>query len=310
MVRLIWRLPWIGLLLVGCSLPAVGGGAPTLAPPLVFTGLDPASLGPHHARFSLQFDGQDSWSYVVTTRASDQLLERSLHIEGVEGARNPGDVRMVSDGQVSRMVGPGTQGSCLQYPSDLDVSVRFLDPDDILPVEAFREPLVNLGDEQVAGWNTVHYVMLQSELDGWQGVTVGLWHQPDFNGILRYDLEAEGWDPFFEAGWGQLQGSYQVLALEPQTIEPIAGCETSLPLPADRQRLVVLPGVVAFESGMTLDALSAHFRQQLPADGWQTLAEEVRSSGAVVLSYWREGESLDVTIRDMGDYRRIELLRE
>jgi hypothetical protein len=29
-----------------------------------------------------------------------------------------------------------------------------------------------------------------------------------------------------------------------------------------------------------------------------------------VLSYWREGESLDVTIRDMGDFRRVELLRE
>jgi hypothetical protein len=307
--RALWILP-VALVLAACTLPAVGGGTPTLAPPLAYRGLDSSILGSHQAEFRLQFDGDQSWSYRVTTRVSDQLLERSLHIEGVEGARNPGDVRLVSDGQVSRMIGPGTNEGCLQYPSDLDVSVKFLAPDDVLPVDDFREPLVSLGQEQVAGWNTIHFVMIQAELDGWQDVTVGLWHQPDFEAVLRYDLAAEGWDPFFEAGYGRLTGSYQVIELGPQAIEPITGCEPDLPLPADRQRLVILPGVVAFESGMSLEALSAHFRQQLPQAGWQTLVEEDRSSGAVVLSYWREGESLDVTIRDMGDFRRVELLRE
>jgi hypothetical protein len=298
------------LLLSGCRGALPIGSEPTLSVPLAFEGVDETALGPHAASFEVHFESDDPWTYSVDTRLGDGALERSLHIEGVSDARNPGDVRMVAENGVKRMSGPGTADECLRFPESLDVNLSFLGPDDVLPPDGFQEPLVAIAQEAVAGRASTHYAMLQGELDGWQDVQVGLWIDGKTGAVLRYDLAATGWDPFFGAGYGQLQGRYQVETLGPQSIEPIAGCQINYPLPDRLENLVKLPGVVAFETTMTLDETADFFRNGLEADGWEPLQAEERSSGAIVLSYRREGEALDVTIREMDDRTKVELLSD
>lgn len=298
------------VLLTGCRGLLPGSEDATLDAPLVFEGTDEAALGPHAAVFDLSFDSDDSWVYSVRTRTSETAVERSLHIEGVSDARNPGDVRMVAEGGVSRMSGPGTDNECLRFPETMDVNLSFLGPDDVLLPSAFREPLVAIAQEDIAGRASTHYAMLQDELDGWQDVQVGLWIDNETGAVLRYDLAATGWDPFFGAGYGRIEGRYQVESLGPQSIEPIEGCQVDYPLPDQVEGLVKLPGVVAFETPMSVDDVAAFYRSALESAGWRRQGEEERSSGAVVLSYRREAESLDVTIRETARGTRVELLTD
>jgi hypothetical protein len=295
-------------MLASCGGPMPDSGEPTLSAPLAFEGIDESALGPHAASFDLSFDCDDPWSYSIRTRASDSAVEHSLHIDGVSDARNPGDVRMVTEGGVSRMRGPGTDEECLLFPDAMNVNLSLLTPDDVLMPSAFHEPLVAIGQEAVAGRSTTHYAMLQDELDGWQDIQVGLWIDDETGSVLRYDLVASGWDPFFGAGYGRIEGSYRVESLEPQKVEPIAGCQIDYPLPDQVEGLVKLPGVVAFETALTVEDTVAFYRQALAAAGWNSEQEEASGSGAVVLSYRREGESLDVTIRGTDNGTKVELL--
>ncbi|MGA9533473.1 MAG: hypothetical protein WBR18_12215 [Anaerolineales bacterium] len=295
-------------LLTSCRGLAPKSDAPTLSEPFTFNGMDESALGPHAANFDLSFDSDDPWAYSVRTRVSEDALERALHIDGVSDARNPGDVRMVTESGISRMRGPGTEDECLRFPDTMNVNLSFLNPDDVLLPGAFREPLVAIDQEPIAGRSATHFAMLQDELDGWQEVQVGLWIDNESGAVLRYDLAASGWDPFFGGGFGRMEGSYQVESLGSQTIEPIAGCQVGYPLPDQVEGLVKLPGVVAFETPMTVDDTVAFYRDALVAAGWNRDQEEARSSGAVVLSYRREGESINVTIRDTGNRTKVELL--
>lgn len=297
-------------LLAGCRGLLPGGGEPTLSAPLTYDGLDESALGPHAARFDLSFDSDDPWTYSVASRMDESALERSLHIDGVSDARNPGDVRMVAEGGVSRMIGPGTDNECLRFPESMDVNLSFLGPDDVLAPSAFREPLVAIDQEPVAGRAATHYAMLQSELDGWEDVQVGLWLDDETGAVLRYDLAASGWDPFFGAGYGRIEGSYQVESLGPQTIEPIEGCQIDLPLPDQVDNLVKLPGVIAFDTAIGIEEMADFYRGRLEAAGWNSVQDERSGSGSVVLSYRRQDETLNVTIRSLAGRTKVELLTD
>ena len=276
----------------------------------VYQGMNQESLGPYHARFRLQFESQDSWLYQVETKVSEGAMERSLHIEGVSDARNPGDVRMVSRGQESRMRGPGTDEQCLRFPRSMEMNVTFLGPDDVMPPSEFVEPLVPLEESRLAGRQTMQYALVQDELGRWQEVRLGIWLEQGSNALLRYELNAQGFDPYFGAGFGTLSGSYEVLEIGPQSIDPIDGCEIELPLPSQRDGLVRLPGVVAFETSLGLEETVSFYREALQEAGWQPLTEEERGSGAIVISYRKGAARLDVTIRSMEDGTRVELLTE
>lgn len=304
----------LGLILIGlmagCRGLVPGSGEPTLSAPVAFDGLDESAVGPHAASFDLRFDSDDPWTYSVDTRLAEASLERSLHIDGVSDARNPGDVRMVAEGGVSRMRGPGTDNECLRFPETMDVNLSFLGPDDVLAPSAFREPFVAIDQEPVAGRAATHYAMLQSELDGWQDVQVGLWLDDETGAVLRYDLAASGWDPFFGAGYGRVEGSYRVESLGPQVIEPIAGCQIDLPLPERVDNLVQLPGVIAFETDIGIEEVATFYRGELGAAGWNPVQDERSGSGSVVLSYRREAETLNVTIRSVAGKTKVELLTD
>lgn len=303
----------IAAALSACAGSLVGGPPSTDQPPQAlegYEGIDPDRLGAHANEFELVFESEDSWRYEIVTRFGESATERALRVEGVEDALNPGDVRMVTEGGVSRMIGPGTEGQCLQFPEDMGVNIPFLNPDDVLPPDSFEEPLVGMGREQIGGQPAEQYALVQSELDRWEEVQLGLWIAPASGAVMRYQFQATGWDPFFSGGWGRISGDFSVAEIGPQAVEPVTGCEVALPLPEEHRSLVVLPGVVAFETPLGLRAVTDFYLHQLQGTDWRRLSQEDRASGAVVLRYRQGPRSLDVTIRQMDDHTRVELLTE
>lgn len=307
----IWiYLSLLGLALsAGCSLGSAGV-TPTAAPKADYQGLAQVPFDQFVTQFDLRFEGDPGWQYQLTTRRSGEIVERQLQVEGVDDTRAPGDVRMVTNDGVTRMRGEGTEGRCLQFPEDMSVNITLLSPDDILPPEDFIQPLTLLGQEEVAGFDTDHYVLQQAELDGWQQVQVGLWFSKVGGAVVKHELEASGWDPYFGAGWGQMRGTFQLVEIGQQSIDPVEGCQVELPLPDSVMNLVVLPEIVAFGSQQSLEELAEFYQMQLDQAGWRSLNQEERTSGAVVLHYFRETERLQVTIRRFNEVTQVELLKE
>lgn len=300
-------------LLASCGLwPAsneAGGAADTPAP-ISYQGLNAEDLGPHHARFELRFEADESWQYTLEKRVSEQAVEHSVRVEGVADARNPGPVRMVTQGDQSRMRGPGTDEACLLVPRAMELNISFITPDVVIPAAAIREPMVPMGQTEISGRPADQFALVQPELDDWQDVRLGIWLDRGTGAVLRYDLTASGWDRFFQAGFGELNGRYEVLAVGPQAIEPIEGCEVELPLPQGASNLVHLPGVVAFDVELGVEQVVNFYRDAMPQAGWQTLEEEQRGSGVVVLTYRRSGEQIEVTVRRADDRTRVELISD
>ncbi len=278
------------------------------------TQLSPALQMPdtYHATFEMRFEGTYTWVYHLESRvgsgADGGATAYDLHIEGVEASQNPGDVRVVLEGDVVKMRGPATDDACVQFPSDLDLGQSFLTPDDLIPIQEVEAALHPVGTETIAERETTHYTLRQPNLAGWQNVEIDVWKDTASGATLRYDLHVQGMDPLFDAGEGTLSGQFVVNDIGPQTIEPITGCEIDLPLPPDATRLVRMPGLVAFESAATPDEIVAFYRTALAEAGWEPLAEPEHGVDAVLLSYRRDGETLDVNIenRETGVY--VELL--
>lgn len=265
------------------------------------------TLDSYHAIFELRFEGTYTWVYYLESRTDGSAMAHDLHIEGVKAPQNPGDVRVVAEGDIIKMRGPATDDACVQFPGDLDLGQSFLSPNDLIPPQELEGALSPLGTETVAGRETTHYALHQTSLADWQDVEVDIWKDTATGAVLRYDLAATGSDPLFDAGEGVLSGQFIVNDTGPQSIEPITGCEIDLPLPPDAARLVRMPGMVAFESTTTADEIVAFYQAALAEAGWEPLAEPETGVDAVLLSYRRAGEMLNVNIeiRETGTYVQL-----
>lgn len=293
---------------MACSLTALSTPSPSAEAPPTYTGLGLDALDAYHATFEIRFTGASEWTYHLETRTDGDLVEYSLHMEGVDVAHNPGDLRVVIENEVARMRGPGTDDECLQFPSDLALGPSFLTPDDLVDPEELREPLVQVGRETIAGAESSHYTLHQPSLGDWSDVEVDLWLGEATGAVLRYDLRATGTDPLFDAGEGVLSGQFRVTDVGPQTIDPVAGCEIDLPLPADAARLVKLPGLLAFESASTPDQTVAFYQAALAEAGWEPLAEPEVGVAAILLSYHRGRQTLQINVEPGNGGAHVELL--
>jgi len=310
------RLPVLLLpLTLACSLVAPLSPSPPAETPSTtseisptYTGLGLESLGTYQATFEMRFKGTFDWSYYLETRTDGNAVEYRLHLEGLSASRNPGDVRLVMEDRTSRMRGPGTDEECVQFPSDLDLGPIFLTPDDLINPQGLQEPLVSLSAETIAGVETTHYTVRQASLDDWHDLKVDLWLDAATGAALRYDLRAAGPDPLFGAGEGVLSGQFLVNEVGPQVIEPITGCEIGLPLPPDAKRLVRLPGLIAFESVATPAEITAFYQAALAEAGWEPLAEPQVGADAVLSSYRRGEQTLEINIETSDAGVHVELL--
>jgi hypothetical protein len=282
--------------------------APSTGPTPIQAGPVPQALGAYRATFEIRFAGTYTWIYRLESRVSSEATAYDLHIEGVDASQNPGDVRVVLEGDVVRMRGPATDDACVQFPSDLDLGQSFLSPDDLIPPQEIETALRSVGTETIAGREATHYTLRQPNLADWQDVEIDVWKDTTSGATLRYDLRAGGTDPLFDAGEGVLSAQFVVNDIGPQTIEPITGCEIDLPLPPDATRLVTMPGLVAFESAATPDEIIAFYQAALAESGWEPLAEPQHGVDAVLLSYRRDGETLDVNIETRVTGVHVELL--
>jgi hypothetical protein len=309
MRRLLVLIPIVLLFsMAACSpTPTPTLPAPDVKETPVYVGMEQGDVGPSRAVFELRFEGTFAWTYRLETRSDGEALEYRLHIEGVSAAQNPGDVRMVMAGDEATMRGPGTGDECVRFPSDLELGVSFLTPDDVIDPDDL-ESLDVVGSETVAGRAAGHYAFLQEEAGEWRDLEGDLWLDEETRALLRYELRAAGSDPLFDAGEGTLEGQFLVSEIGPQTIEPIAGCEIGLPLPPGATRLVRLPGLVAFESAESPAEIVAFYQDELAEDGWEARGEPEEGVDATVLSYVRNGETLEINVEVQEEGALVELL--
>ncbi len=305
-----WKT-WIAALLLTAAVACSGSpepkeATPLLEPPLRYEGLGLEDLDGYRASFDLRFDGESDWRYRLEIISDGKASSYDLHLEGLDPERNPGDVRLVEDGGVSRMRGPGTDDECVVFPSDLDMGPIFLTPDEVFPPSRLTEPLVSLGTESVLERNATHYALLQAQLSDWRDLVVGIWIDEDGT-VLRYDLRASGQDPLFGAGEGLLVGQFLVEALGLQNVQPIPGCELGFPLPPDAERVIQLPGLVAYETMLGLDAAAAAFETVLVEAGWVPDGTPERSATTALLTYRTDQVVLEIKVETTEDGSRVEI---
>ncbi len=303
-------LPLFILLLTACAAGSPGSGDPTNGEGARYEGLKLEELGAYHATFLLRFQGDYEWIYRLDTRADGTTVERLLHMEGVRPAQNPGDIRLVSQNGINQMRGPGTEEICVQYPADIDRGPTFLTPDDLLAPASLSGRLEKANTETLEGMTATRYFLRDTSLAGWQNPQVDIWRDAASGAVLRYDLKLEGGDPLFDAGQGELTGLFLVNAVEPQQIEPIAGCEVDLPLMENAYEFVKLPGLLAYRSPSGSQEAVEFYQSNLAALGWEPLGAPEIGVDAVLLSFQRGAETLDIHIENRRNGIAIELLME
>ena len=90
--------------------------------------------------------------------------------------------------------------------------------------------------------------------------------------------------------------SYNAVALGSDAIEPVAGCEISVPLPEAISMFVRLPGMASFESKSSIDELVQFFQATLPGQNWVEKEPPFQVEVATVLSYQRDVEGVEIQI--------------
>lgn len=284
--------------------------APTATPDMqTYSGLGMEVLPGYAATFDLRFDGATDWHYILETRTNRQShsIEYNLQLEGLSESRDPGDVRMVTVDKISRMRGPGTNDECLQFPSDQDLELSFLTPDDLIAPAKISDQLEKLDTKRIAGVTARGYRLRQAKLGKWEQVEVDLWRDEKTGAVVQYDLKATGEDPLFNAGAGVLSGQFIVKEIKAQTIKPIEGCEIDLPLPKTATRLVKLPGLIAFDTTQSTEEIVSFYQAELAKAGWEVVAEPETGEKATLLSYQQGEHTLNINIETNARGAHVEL---
>lgn len=259
----------------------------------------------YRTHLELRFEGNSPWIYQLETRRAEQLVEYNLHVEGVDPSRYPGDVRLVSDGEITRMSGAGTENQCLQYPADMDLSVSFLTLEQVFPRQVLASALVAVGEDALFGMPTLQYRVVQENLGKWRDVSLDIWLEKQSGTPLKYILQATGDDPLFKSGEGRLSARYEVVEIASQTIEPVGGCEIQFPIPQDAQRLVRLPEMIAFESSASVQVIVAYYQATLSQAGWTEAEIGFSEQGTAVMSYYQSTAEVEIHVEPKGNGVRV-----
>ena len=227
-----------------------------------------AALGSFAASFELKFEGSTNWLYQVDTRYDGKRTEYALHIEGVDSAQNPGDIRLVNVNGINRMRGAGTEDFCLQFPDEMETGLLFLTPVDFIDLQAFSTEWIQQGTQTVADLPTTLYQAQREDYRGWDNVKVEYAVEEESQAILAFYFEASGPDPLFGYGDGKITGLFTVSQIGYQEIKQVGGCKTDVPLPDDAANIIFLPGVTSYQTSLGPAKLSKFFEDQLLTKGW------------------------------------------
>lgn len=288
------------LLLAGCSaesaipLPPAGATQDPGAVKQALANLKQDALENYSSMFVVQFKGATNWKYELQTRKAGNQHEMSLHIEGVDKARNPGDVRFVTDGVTSWMIGPGTDNECVQFSNNTGMDPTWLYPESLVPAAGMGKLLSAAGEEKLLGRTTQRFGGQGLQSGPWKDAAVGVWKDADSGALMRFLMRASGDDPVFGAGSGKLEAEYAVDGLTAPAIEPVKGCEISVPLPEGATHYVRLPGMASFESAAAFADAARFYQEQLPQQGWEEAEQLTQTANAVVVSYKRGAEEVEI----------------
>lgn len=307
---LLFALVIVLLALTGCSAagtqaPAAGEAEPPQSGELR---LNRDALPSYQSDFQITFTGSKTWSYALKTRKTSDMRETVLHIEGVDGAQNPGDIRLVTDGTTSWMIGEGTDNECVQYPNGAGMDPTFLHPESLISRAQMEGALTLVGEETVGGVAMLHYTANGVEAGQWQNATMDIWTERDSGMLLRFKLEGTGVDPFFGSGSGKVAATYNAAGMGDEAIAPVAGCELSVPMPDNTQMFVRLPGMASFDSTDAAESIITFYQTALPQEGWTLKEEPAQTEGLTVLSYYRGAEAVEIHVEALSDGSRVKML--
>ena len=275
---------------------------------LPYRGFSTRGLEAYAATYEIRFEGSYTWTYVLKTRSDGKVTEYRLEYIGVDPSNYSGAVRMVTDGVTSRMIGPGTDNECFLFPSDFDTKLSFFNPDDMLDPFLANEGLQEVGIDSIAGLQANHYSAQNDLLGKWEDVQVDIWVFQSGNATMLYEMKASGPDPLFDAGDGIISTNYLVKEIADQNIEPITGCTIPVPLPENASKVVKFPGLVSFDSPSTAQEMVAFYQSALPLDGWQEANPLELGEDAVLMSYRRGEEVIQINIEVQGSGVNVEIL--
>ena len=233
-----------------------------------YSGLSNQAPDAYQVMFIIEYTGSEyEWEYQLTTRKNNEITEYYFYMEGIEGDLNPGAVRLVTDGDSSWMIGPGTDELCFRFPNSLELGPAFLTPDNFFDPEYTNQTLIEAGFETTLGQETTHYSVKEGQLTDWTDLSIDLW-ATDAGVILKYLGNAMGEDPLFNAGYGFFNFSYIISEIGEQVIEPILGCEIDYPVPENIRNITRFPGLVSFDSEDQVNDLVDFYLQSMKNRCW------------------------------------------
>jgi hypothetical protein len=277
------------ILITSCVRP---WGTPAPARPMLVR--DAASS--YSAEFHIQFTGVKSWSYLLKARKSPTLREINLHIEGLEKTQNPGDIRMVTDNTTTWMTGEGTDQQCVQFPNREGMDPTFIYPESLVSVMDLGNVVKLVGEEQLDDVTVLHFHAAGASSGPWRDATIDLWQEKGTGMLRQFKMTAAGDDPFFATGSGNMDAIYVAGPLGSDSIEPVTGCEISVPLPEAIGMFVRFPGMASFESKSSVEELVQFFQATLPGQNWIEKEPPLKVEGATVLSYQHGAEEVEIQV--------------
>ena len=303
------------LFLSGCSgtvptpkvEPEVQVSIPTPVVPQHPDAIKRDALETYTARFDISFDGATPWKYQLIMRKSKTLHELQFHVEGLTGEENLGDVRLVTDGITSWMTGAGTDNECIQVPTNSELNPTFIYPEDVLSMQELLNASEFIREEPYAGRTSLYYLAGPVAVGSWKNASIEFHHEKDREAMLQFALLGSGEDPFYGTGSGTIMATYAVESLDEPVIELVGGCDISVMLPETAEMFVRIPGMASFESADTPEAMAAFYQEHLPLAGWEVVEELAGSESAVVLSYARETEQVEIRIKPISTGSKVEI---
>jgi hypothetical protein len=286
------------MLVTACAQPSADSAKE--APIDTFTGIHLNTLSDYQTTYDIEFKGDYTWHYSLITQYNGELMEYNLHIEGIDPVRNPGDIRLVSDGETSWMTGPGVEHECFMFPDDFEIGYTFLTPDDTFPPETIAPLLIYESEEQRRGLPVSVFSATVPEHEGWRNLNIVMWLAEGGDYPILYDIQTHGDDPIFDAGEGQFSGIFSVTDGSNYAIEPVTGCDITVPLPEDAAQVVRFPGLVSFETIVTPDNMAIFYQDFLTTNGWVADEPLKTTDTGMQMSYSR-GEELLVFYFKVGE---------
>lgn len=275
-----------------------------------YSGFNEDTFPAYQAMFIIEFEGSEyEWEYQLTTQRDDSFTEYSLNIEGLDTSEHPGSIRMVTDGESSWMIGPGTDNLCFRFPNSMEINFDYFTPDDLIASQLVDAVLKKRGVETIEGQETVHYRARKRSLAGWRNVTLDIWlAAPDT--VVHYIAHAKGDDPLFDAGFGKLGFHYVIQEIGPQEIEPITGCEINYPVPEDSYDFTRLPGLVSFESTQDVETLTRFYLEEMPLIEWIMENKIYTQDDFAMVVFQKANVEIVISITSQDDSTFVEIFEE